>query len=187
MGANSGYSVVWLILVYLIGMYIRKWGIFHKWSSIKLWIAFIVNALLVLASKLVIEQLTEHILGYPYGGKLLVGYMSPFILISAVYLLLIFARVKIKWLTIIEKISSLAFSAYLIHSTPVIMKYVFAGKFKALANLPVTLEALLIPLCAIAIFILCCLVDLIRDWLFRVVRVKKILRLIEDKLLGNIW
>lgn len=67
-GLHRGYSMVWLIMLYLMGGYLRKYEIPQKLSRKKAVVVFCISTLLAWLSKVVIEWGTNRMLGYPAGG-----------------------------------------------------------------------------------------------------------------------
>ena len=104
-GTGEGYSVLWLVCLYLIGGCIKK----------SLWIQKIHYR-----TALVI-YLASTVLAWIVKGRL-IAYTSPAMLLSGIALLILFANCKLPdWMfTKITFLSPLSFSVYLIHAHPLI-------------------------------------------------------------------
>lgn len=175
---NGGYSPWWLIVLYLLGGYIRKYGFFKKVRKRILLLLFFGSVLLSFLSSIIIPKFTETI-----NSRSFVTYNSITVLASAVALLLLFSRVSIN--KIVSKIAvlltPLTFSVYIIHLHPVILENIITDKFRWIAGLPMIVVIPAILGCALAIFIACSCIDLIRYYLFRGIKVKKRLEDIEER------
>ena len=112
--------------------------------------------------------------GHLCDKVLLTTYTSPTILLAAAALLLCFTGLRIGpgFGSFIEKASPLAFSVYLIHAHPLIWEHWLAGRFAFLADKPPMLLALGVLGGAFGIYAVCSLADILRAWLFRLLRVK---------------
>lgn len=56
-GTNDGYSAIWLMILYLVGGYIRKYGFGENKKSVRYLVAYLLLVILTWLSKLVIENL----------------------------------------------------------------------------------------------------------------------------------
>ena len=121
-GTNDGYSAIWLMILYLVGGYIRKYGQSENGKAAKFLIGYFVMTGLTWLSKFIIEILTLHFLGEVRAGNYLINHKSPTIVLAAVCLFLFFEKVKIP--PFFEKmtgvLSPMAFGVYLIHVHPLV-------------------------------------------------------------------
>ncbi len=104
---NGGFSVMWLIVLYCIGLLAKRAELFARQKTgvlIALWIACIIFTwgTLVLAD-----------------AMLLISYVSPTILMSGLLMVIIFSRMPIKG-KFVSKLSPLAFGIYLFQLNEVI-------------------------------------------------------------------
>ena len=60
---ENGYSVLWLLIMYLLGGYIRKYGLLHSVKTWLLLVFYIVSVSLTWLSKLLIQLSTQQIFG----------------------------------------------------------------------------------------------------------------------------
>ena len=131
---NFGSSALWFALAYLIGAYVRLYGLLTGWSRSKLLLLYLGSCGLMWLSKLAIEWGTGR------TGNHLMVHVSPLVLLAAVALLLLFQRLRFsargkKW---ISRLTPLAFSVYLIHEHPLFRTQVI-GRLSFLGDYPLPL------------------------------------------------
>lgn len=179
----------WLLMIlYIIGGYIRKYGLFSKSSLLKLFIGFLIMILLTWLTMFLIESDILHFL-QPFGKNYLLEHTSPTILFGGIFLVLIFERLRIPFFfqKIIVFFAPAAFSVYLIHAHSFVWDYLLKDRFISYVSFPIPVEIALILLTAILIYILCSLIDMIRIFLFKQLKLKQRLAVLEEKYLKNIW
>ena len=181
---KNGYSAWWLIVLYLIGGCIRKYGLLKRLKTITLLFCFICSTAITWASKLVFPIVSQQLLGKVYFDDVLLSYTSITVLLSSVFLLLIFERIRITALSkkIITLLSPLAFSVYLIHEHFFIKEYCIIDKFAWIANLPVYLILLVIIGAVLLVYFACSAIDIIRHYLFRLLKLKEKLDVLEIRI-----
>lgn len=170
---EEGYSAWWLIILYYIGGYIKKYNTFNHVSTLKL----ILGYLCMIAITLTRELITDFAL-YKSPVSIewhFIRYISPTILCSCVFLLCLFERINIhkslqKWIILMNP---LVFSVYLIHVHPLIFQYVIGNSFSQFTSYPVPIEIIAILGTALAIFLICLLIDTVREYIFRLLRIKE--------------
>lgn len=170
---KDGYTVLWLMVLYLIGGYIKKYGFLKELSTKKLLLCFgIVN---FLAWLLIFTQgIYNNFIPQKYIMNIQ-KYNSPNVLISGIILLVIFERITFKedTINVIKKTAPLAFSVYLIHANPIIWSNYLQGAFQNYVNMDWWMEFIAILITALVIYILCLAIDCIRELLFKVLKVKE--------------
>lgn len=185
---NKGYSPLWLLVCYLIGAYIKRFGFSKKPRKIYLFLIFFANCLLVLGSKYLMRALSLRLLHNNSLEDIFVTYPSPFIVANAVLLFAIFYDLKIKSPFLQKALYSLAgaaFSAYILHMNPLVYR-LCKNCFASLAALH---PLLLFGFCLaapVAVYFVCYVIDIARKYLFRWTRLDKLFSLIGkglDKLL----
>jgi hypothetical protein len=181
---SSGYSMLWLSLMYLVGACIRKYNWNERIGARSGALGYLICVIATWASKLVLELLTNKIFGAPKGGNLLVSYTSPTILGAAVMLLLCFSKINFgnAWKKVIAFFAPIAFGVYLIHEEPLIRDNFINGRFKEYLQFNPVVMVLLVLGTACAIWLVCSLIDRLRLKLFEVLRVKQLAGNIEDSL-----
>lgn len=160
-GLNGGYSTIWLMLLYIIGAYIGKYGTsFKNNKNVAIIIFVICNGLAFLSSHIPVLKSLDWI-----------SYTSPTAFGSAIALLMFFSELEINADELIGQIilfvSPSAFSIYLIHVHPL----VFANIIKDcmvpyVTNSNVLFSLLSILIYMVIIFIICFVIDLFRRLIF---------------------
>lgn len=177
---SGGYSVMWLVFMYLIGAIIKKYN-FSQLFSKKIWLIIILSSFLVTYFSKIILYFTNISFLKSHSGEL-VSYVSPTIVLMSIGLLCLLVKTKCptvlnKWISLF---SSSAFSVYLIHDNPYVRKYIISHIYDLINSFNVMLLVLLIFCLVIIIFVSCTLIDKIRIWLFNIFKINKFAELIEN-------
>lgn len=181
---NTGYSVVWLAYLFLLGTYIRR---FEPFDGINRWLCLLGAAV----STLVTWGWTVFS-GYIIGGTaigvysgVLMTYTSPTVLLSALLLLLFFKRLDVKGIAakVTSFLSPMSFSVYIIHLHPLLWGNVFGKRFAPIADMNVALGVLAVLGATLGIYLACSVIDLPRHYLFKALKLKKRLSQLEDRLM----
>lgn len=188
-GTNDGYSAIWLMVLYLVGGYIRKYGSSRRGKVIPFLAGYFIIVSLTWLSKWIIEHLTLLLLGEVRAGNYLISYKSPAILLAAVCLLAFFEKMKISpfWERVIRFFSPMAFSVYLIHNHPLVVSILWKDRFIDYAKLPWVIEILAVLGTALAINLCCYGIDYLRLRLFRRLQIRRKLDYLENRLLKHIY
>lgn len=173
-GINAGYSVLWLLALYVMGACARHGGLLaQKPLSRLLLLALACLALTCACSGLLGWAGRWGELWRRLQGQLLY-YTSPLLTLLCLSLLLIFSRLKPKgWLAaLIRWLSALTFGVYIIHVHHVIWVklenlYYPLGRVPALLAVPVIVAA------ALGLLLACAGLDWVRAGLFRALRVRE--------------
>ncbi len=181
---QSGYSVIWLVVLYLLGSMLRKSEFFQKIGVLPLILFFLFFSLLTFYGSL------HHLKIFPKKEIILLKYCSPTVTGAAVCLLLLFRKWKggrtrqlgkvIAWL------SQASFAVYILHTSPMIWAYWFPGD--TLASWGSMSPKLLCPLvliCAVAVYLCCCIPELLRWLLFKAMRLRQRLGSLENRLFSQ--
>lgn len=184
-GTSDGYSLIWMIVLYAVGAYVRHHGFFVKASIRKLvlsWLAFtLVTFLLKIASGRI------AILGSILPPALFTSYVSPTNWFSALLLLALFSRIRIPARAgkLVSFLSTGAFSVYLVHDHPLFRKHVTADRFDFLADMPLPAFIASLLLCAAGIYLLCAAADVLRRKVFDLLRIRNALGYVDRRI--KIW
>ena len=176
---ERGYSPYWLIFCYLIGAYIRLYKNDLPKDRILTWsLILTVNVILVVGA--------WYILGDAMVDSrfLIWNYISPFMVLEAALLVLIFSKMTLRNDLIQKCIVSLsngAFGVYIIHSHILIFDYVLADAFdwSGQHGTLVYVAALLAGLAGI--YLVCWSIDVVRSLLFKWLRIDKLADTIGSK------
>lgn len=179
-GLVSGYSFLWLAYLYLVGAYIKKYDfkIRIKGQPIKngyYLVAYFVFSLLHLGVGLLQSYL---------GGWKEVPVQSNYVfilnLLASISLLLFFANIKIKSSKTLLWISSTTFGVYLMHTAIGI-----TGRFAFLLDYHWAITVVCIFAFAIAICLVCAILEYLRQLLFKLCRIPIILEKIQKVLINQ--
>lgn len=175
---GSGYSMLWLSILYIFGMVARKCGGFTINSG---FLMSGIGFLVAWGSHGVISTL------FSSGSGYLITYTSPFIFLEAFGILIIFSKIKVsEWLKkILKWCTPLSFGVYLIHTHPIVFKRIISNLFAPIASHSVGLMCLEIVFGIVTIFVVCMLLDAVRSLFFSFVRVDQVCEQVEKILLNN--
>lgn len=175
-GLNSGYSMIWVMILYLVGGYLRKYNLTDKLSRKGAVLLFLGSSTLAWLSKVVIELGTNALLGYPTAGKSFTGYISPLMVANAIALLTFFAHTEFRrpgMRKLIALLAPAALGVYVIHVHPLIWNNLICGCAADFAALPPVLLVLCVVGLAFGIYLSCSLIDVVRGQLFRALKVSQ--------------
>ncbi|MBQ7688200.1 MAG: acyltransferase family protein [Clostridia bacterium] len=184
--SEGGYSVIWLIVLYLIGAYIAKYQAFAHIKKAIAFLGYFLCITIVWCSRILIVQFFPSFSGVQNNEDWLVSYTSLPILLSAIFLLLIFRNLRLPAFLnkVIAVVSPLAFSVYIIHLHHLVSSVFLKDKFSDYALLSPPLMVLAVIGTAILFFAACAALDWIREIIFVILDVKGILQKAETKLLS---
>lgn len=173
---NEGYSTLWLLLMYLLGACIQKFGFAECFSAGKGIALYLGSCGIAWGIKLIWAD-----------GIKLIDYPSPLMVLAALGLFLAFQNVRIptwaqKWIAIL---APGAFGVYLIHEHPYIRNYLIMDRFAFLTDYSVPVMVLAVLGIALGIFVICLSIDLIRNWVFKCLKIKERLEKLEEKMLAK--
>ncbi len=172
-----GSNLLWFIFLYFLGGYIRLY--FHK-DLTKANLYIVLNLLLFLD---LLVLLFLDLLSYYFsflGGKETAVFSSNqgiFPLFIALFLFLIIKNLNFKYNEFVNKIASTTFSVYLIHEHPLIRNLLWE-EVMIVVNKDSSLSIIILGLgFSVVIFVLCSLIDLLKQTLFKkVLQVQKLVR-----------
>ena len=181
---NNGYSTTWLVILYIIGGFFRKYVINNeKKAKIKyyfFWIfMYLFFSFFTFGVFLKIINFKNYI-----PNKLFIDYLSPTILFQAISLLMFFSKINVKNIfmqNIINFLNPLNFSVILIHGDLFKAKNIFIKNFfNWIKNYKGAFILFRIYLIGISIYIISILVDYLRLSLFKLLKIRKFCELIEN-------
>ena len=138
-GLTGGYTALWLSIMYLVGAGIRKYGYSvisfkRKEHSKQYFLRMAVCCgILIYLTKLVLTILNRTVFEYEVRTDIFYSYLSPLVIMEAVFLLCFFCKIKIKQGSFWLKSSGLTFGIYLIHLSPLFGEYVWK-RFSSVGN-----------------------------------------------------
>ena len=180
---NNGYSVIWLMLLYIVGGCIGKFNFLKATKSWKVWTVFWLSVILSWGFKLFVELPENEELKTVVGANSLINYLSPTIIATAICLLILFSRLE-SLPKVPQKIvgffAPVSFAVYLIHDNSLIRNNIIAKKLSDIASLGPFEMILHVFVAVLIIYISCSLIDHIRILLFKLFHVKEIIDKIAD-------
>ena len=165
---NYGYSVIWLTVLYVIGVWMKRCNIVNKIKT--------KYALLAIVASVLFTWVCKKCLPEPLKTGCFSSYTSPTILLISISYVVIFARMKFsKIMTkIIAFLSPAAFGIYLIHEQQCVRGHFISGKFEWIATLSPWLVPVAVIVSAAAVFVVCLSIERVRLSLFKVFRLNKL-------------
>lgn len=173
---SGGYSVWWLGILYMLGMYIKKYGFFTGMKTGTLWALYAGCVFFVWSFKMILDVVSPLVIGQVRGGGMFIAYNSPFIVGTAVSLFLIFSRMRFSSRRAIACISWLAaasFSVYVIHCNLLLGRLFLWDLFGKCASTSPVMMVVKVVAMAVAVYLACSLVDSVRRYLFKMVDVNR--------------
>ncbi|MEM1484892.1 acyltransferase [Oscillospiraceae bacterium PP1C4] len=181
---NNGYSTIWLMALYLVGAYIKKYDIGKEIKLIWPIAGYFLCVIIVAAYKFAASYQNFSRTGELLDGRLWLNYTSPFILFAAVFLLLICLKIDIQAdcvKKIIATCSVSSFSVYLLHTHSLIWEHVFPDSFASIDKLPTLYFVPLILLSCVGIYAVSVPIDLVRIKLFKLLTINKLAIFLDEK------
>lgn len=180
---NAGRSPLWLCFVFFIGAYLNKCPI--RWLEKRKGISFLLflaSAGIMLTETFLIDKVSIAI-GWGSFSLFITNNTAIWVLLGAVFLFYTFLNMRIApfFQKIIKLFAPCAFGAYLIHMHPYGLHFLRGIGPKLAEWVPMAAIPLAAVLAALAVFAICILLDLVRFWLFRLIRVDKACKAIGKK------
>ena len=182
---KDGYSVIWLCFMYLVGAFVKKYKIYMK--PISGIIIYVCSVLVSLMLKFLLDNISYRFFGGLRGELLFVKYTSPFMFFAAIGLLFFSINdISNRWFhSFFSRIAPLSFGVYLIHASPKLYLY-YMNRFSSLSNLSPIFEFFAIIMIALAVWVVCVCIDLLRFKLFKTIKVPEFCLFLENHLI-DIW
>ncbi|MBQ8227486.1 MAG: acyltransferase [Clostridia bacterium] len=170
---KSGYSPLWLLYLYFIGSYISLHGEnLKKIKQSTLLIIFVACNLLAWGIKMIFV-----FIGTDFTDKLsgmIVSYPSPPMVVSSVTLFLIFINLKVKESKFIQTLSATAFFVYILHTNPLFYFNILSDSLVFISDKPWYILIFSVLGIAIAIYLICTIIDILRQKLFAIIHINKL-------------
>lgn len=182
----GGYSVTWLAFLYMVGAYVAFYDVpfeIHKWQAI---VMFLVCTACTFLWKVVIEQVTFSYTGTARFGLWLYRYTSPTVLIAAIALLLLFAKMRISRTALISVVSPLTFGVFLIHTNSHFLRALCKVFVTDITDAPWYSVIIRVVAAAIFVFLICAIIDYIRLFVVKKLKLRERLLSIENRFTSQI-
>ena len=180
---DGGYTFLWFCILYIVAAYIRLYVPVETKHRSRGLLVYGCCALGVGIARFVAHYVTTALFGTPMLTSFFYSYNSILVVPASIGLFMAMRTVKVgvKAAKAVSFFAPLAFGVYLIHDHPavrpalwsILKPYAFA---ESVWMVPYAL------LCTIVIFLVCCLVEWVRQWVFRTFRITPLLDRISDRL-----
>ena len=177
-----GYSPFWLIYMYMIGGYIKLYGINIKYNKGRL---LSISILLTCALNYIFRIAGFEMFGKIVKSEFLIDYISPFTVISSILILIIFLKINVSnkiFKNIITYLSKSAFSVYIIHCHRAIFYNTLKGLFIPVTGYNTIVSISIILLSILIVYLACTLLDELRKTIFKFSRINNLISLIGEKI-----
>lgn len=163
----SGYSPIWLIVLYCLGALAKRAKVFEQKKTLTL---VLIWAVCIFASWGLYALL---------GSMMLIDYVSPTIVLSGFIMVVLFSRLKLKG-TMISKLSPLALGIYFFQQNQVIWNDFLLNAFSFAAQEKLIVGALYAFAFAALIFVSGMIVEFIRSKLAKALKIPALSRAIVN-------
>jgi surface polysaccharide O-acyltransferase-like enzyme len=191
---NKGFSLLWFLIFYIIGAYFGKYRI--KFSKIKKFYFLLISFLIyILACNLYYSIYNYKIndLNLDFKQKIVIklknllteNYDSNLKVIQSISIILFLLQINYnKYLgKIISYIGTLTFGVYLIHDNNCIREDILNNLFnKENNNISLFSVYSLFMTKALLIFIICIIIDYLRNFLFNLIKIRNICIILNKKI-----
>lgn len=179
---SRGKNAMWLVSMYILGAYFGWFRPHERMAKAYLYAFAGISAVL-----LVSVQYLAGRLGIPLPGGEVQG-NSPFSLMMAVSMLMLFSRLDIRHgKKLIAWLGGASFSVYVLHEHPQIRRYTISKYSYLLTGLDSVQMIAGIILASAVIYVACALVDALRQKLYDALHIKARLEALENRLIGDLW
>ena len=179
----NGYSPFWLIVCYIIGAYIKKYGSTIKNRKNLYITVFLINISVLLFSREAIRYFTTRFLGHMTRDMMLIQYNSPLILVNAIMLFLIFKEINVNnnmIRRIIVSFSNAAFGVYIIHCNTLVFDNIIVDGLDFLMKYRWGIFGGIIAI--ICIYGVCWIMEHLRSIIFRRIKINELSKAIGERI-----
>ena len=178
---NEGYSALWLLVLFILGTYLKKFNAELKIKRVLLVGIFFI-CIAATCSAMALSAIFPAL-----DGMTLMRYTSPTLVVAAVAVVLLFARLPVP--AFIRKASSycasFSFSIYLLHEHPLVREYLIQERFVFVLEWPAIVQVFAVFAITVGIWAVCFGLEWIRRLVFRLLRIDKVLKNAEEKYLQS--
>lgn len=163
----GGYSVIWLVILYIIGAWMKKCDIPNQLNNKKLIIGIIGFTFFIWCIRIVASG---SIISWIF-----VGYTNIMIVFIAFAHVCIYSKINLGKMTqrFVKCFSPASFGVYLIHTNLVIFNNILADAFTWIADIPSGLISICVLILALLIFVPCLLIEKVRLSIFKVLKINQ--------------
>lgn len=175
----EGYSVIWLVLLYILGSIMKKCEIGKNIRTCQALLGIVILTVATYLWKIYgIENINSRIL----DRNLLISYISPTILLSAILYIIAFSKVKFNNIIkiIIKFLAPGTFAIYILNSQKFIWDYIMRDTFVFLYESSLIKIFIFIVGFSLMFALIAMLIDRIRMVIFKLCRIDKLSKKIEE-------
>ena len=183
---RSGYSTLWLVLLYLVGMFFRLHLLPKKRSRLCgaacLAVYGMISVFLPLQKRLTENKLLASGIENPVYLKNY-AYTSVLIVLSSIALFAVFTRINVQNKAVcrfISFFSTASFGVYILHTQPLVWANLLQDAFSQFAVFSAPVMAACCLAAALGIFLACTAVEKLRALLFHVTRLDRFIVLLPS-------
>ena len=184
---KSGYTALWLSVLYIIGAYLKKYNILYRLKKSWLLLSYFLCVFISFGYKFfgeIFHLQFQDPFKYLSDGNRLINYNSPTILLCGISLLILFSKIRIGK-SVAKGVSIFApatFAVYLIHDNQLVGKYIMP-KLSFVTEMNIWVLPFAVLGIVFSIWVACSLIDIVRINAFKLVRVKEFSVWIEKKII----
>ena len=179
---GSGYSLIWIMLLYILGAIIRKCNI---GNNVKTWKLLVVSFVLIIATFLYkIYGFEFTVLGLKINNDTFISYISPTILGVSIINIIVFSRVRFCnfFQKILKFAAPAAFAVYILNNQKFIWDNIMNNLFVNIANDSV-IKIIFYPLVFSLLFlVISIIIDKVRLWFFKIIKIDKLSNYLSVKI-----
>lgn len=179
---SDGYSPIWLMVMYLVGAYMKKFGVGAKMKWYSALLLYIISVGCNFALNIFLKDPMKKV--FADGTVNYLTYTSPFVVSSAIFLFIFFSKLKFTKRTekFINYITPAALGVYLIHTHPLVFNKLMKNIAMPLVNYGTAAMIFGSIAMALAIFIICIVIDILRIQLFRLIKINALCKRFDSVL-----
>lgn len=183
---GAGYSVLWLLALYVVGACVRHGALLQKTAWWKLLLAglFCVFSVCVWCAA---ASRNTSVRFWKEQNEQLLYYTGPALAVFSLCMLAMFSRIRTSGFAakLTRFFAPLTFGVYIIHVHHVNWTWI-ENSFRTLGKLPALLVIPAVLCAGLVLFLVCALLDLLRNRLFRLLHVRPLLDRLEARIMARI-
>lgn len=186
---SSGYSAVWLMVLYVFGAYFGRFGVPKRAHPLLCLLLFFGATTAAWGQKIgllsaVQTGLLQKDSSLAQSAGDLIGYTSPLMVTMALALLWLFAQIRVRGKVISAVISNLGkatFGVFLVHVGAMVWDFI-SGRWAYFAEMTPLMMTLSVLAATLSMYLICSAYSLMRIYLFKLCRVHKAVDWVADRL-----
>lgn len=186
---SGGYSCIWLMVLYIFGAYFKLYGIPKFAHPAVCLLTFFAAAVIAWWQKIGILSAvkagrieSDSALAESAGD--LISYTSPCMVIMALALLCLFARIRIRGKlsgAVISHLGRATFGVFLVHVGAMVWDFI-GGRWAYFADMTPLCMVLWVMAAMFSMYFICSAYSLLRIWLFKLCRIHKAVDIVADRM-----